>query len=307
MTEPMDVLRDFEVRKTKQQKQAFRDAVTAYAQSLGYTVTVEQGKRGVNNVVIGDPATAEYLVTAHYDTPARMILPNLLTPCNLLTYLLYQILVVGVLIVAALATGWLVSLAGFPEFAFLFGYVVYFGLLILMMAGPANPHNANDNTSGVVTALEIARTLPENHRSKAAFVLFDLEEMGLIGSAAYRKAHKEETDKQIILNLDCVGDGNNIVLFPTRKLCKDRAKMERLCGIVSRNGKKTISVCNKGFRTYPSDQKHFPYGIGIAAFHRKKGVGLYLSRIHTPKDTVLDETNVNTLRAALTSLISPGI
>lgn len=304
MTEPMDVLRRFEVRKTKQQKQAFRDAVAEYAGHLGYTVRIEQSKRGVNNVIIGDPATAEYLITAHYDTPARMLLPNLLTPCNLLTYLLYQFLVIGLLAAAAVATGWLASLVGLPGFAC--GYVMYFGLLILMMAGPANPHNANDNTSGVVTALEIARTLPENHRSKAAFVLFDLEELGLLGSAAYRKAHKAETEKQVILNLDCVGDGNSIVLFPTKKLCKDRARMEKLCAIVSRNGKKTISVCNKGFRTYPSDQKNFPYGVGIAAFRRKKGVGLYVARIHTAKDTILDETNVNILRAALTSLISPG-
>ena len=304
MTEPMDVLRSFEVRKTKAQKQAFRDAALAYAQNLGYAVKVESGKRNVNNVVIGDPAAAEYLITAHYDTPARMLLPNLLTPRNLLTFLLYQFLVVGILLLAAGFAGWLAYLAGLPAFAF--GYLVYFGLLALMMAGPANPHNANDNTSGVVTLLEIARTLPENQRHKVAFVLFDLEEMGLIGSAAYRKAHKAETDRQIILNLDCVGDGNEIVLFPTKKLCKDSKKLRRLCSIVSRNGKKTISVCCKGFRYYPSDQKNFPYGVGIAAFRRKKRVGLYLSRIHTTKDTLLDETNVNILRAALTSLISPG-
>ena len=37
---------------------------------------------------------------------------------------------------------------------------------------------------------------------------------------------------------------------------------------------------------------------------RKSKFGLYLGRIHTKKDTVLEETNVNILRAALTSFIS---
>ena len=33
---PMDVFTAFPVRKTKHQKQAFRDAVQAYAASMGY-------------------------------------------------------------------------------------------------------------------------------------------------------------------------------------------------------------------------------------------------------------------------------
>ena len=61
----------------------------------------------------------------------------------------------------------------------------------------------------------------------------------------------------------------------------------------------------KGFAFYPSDQMNFPYGVGICALHKGK-LGLYLSRIHTPKDTILEETNVNILRAALTSLICCG-
>lgn len=301
---PKDVLKQFPVRKSKRQKQAFRDGVQAYCQSLGYEVTVEDGSFGARNLIIGDPKCADYLVTAHYDTPPRMWLPNMVTPCNLVVYLLYQLLQVGLLILAAIIPGCIVGiLSGDSQIGSLVGVAMYWALLILMRFGPANPTNANDNTSGVVTVLEMARTLPENQRRRAAFVLFDLEEAGLLGSSAYRKAHKAETDRQIVLNLDCVGDGNEILLIPSKKVCKDEVKLRRLCTIVSRNGKKTIAVCNKGFRFYPSDQKHFPYGVAIGAFHRKKGIGPYYSRIHTAKDTILDETNVNVLRAALTSLI----
>lgn len=304
LTTPMDVLKTFPVRKTKLQKQAFRDAVQSYAQNLGYDVTVEQGSFGVHNLLIGNPETAKYLVTAHYDTCARMLLPNLITPCNALTFWSYQILIVLLLMVETLVISTIVSLiAGNTEIASLVAVVVYWILLLLLMIGPANKNNANDNTSGVVTVLEILRTMPENQRNKVCFVLFDLEEAGLLGSSAYRKAHKTETDRQVVVNLDCVGDGDHILLFPTKKLKKDTHKLPPIYKTCGYFGKKSILVRDKGFGFYPSDHANFPYGVGIGAFHIQKGVGHYYSRIHTPKDTLLDQTNVNLLRAAITSMI----
>ena len=71
--EAMDVLHLHPIRKTKKQKQAFREDVQAYCERLGYAVTVEKGSMGARNVVIGDPEKAKYLVTAHYDTPAAIL------------------------------------------------------------------------------------------------------------------------------------------------------------------------------------------------------------------------------------------
>ena len=304
LTTPMDVLTAFPIRRSKKQKQAFRDAVISYCAGLGYATKVEKGSMGAQNLIIGDPSRAKYLVTAHYDTPASIGIPNVITPCNLVTFILYQLFVVAVFFAVSIAAALPAALlTENRQLAFAVWYVVYFGLLFLMMFGPANKSNANDNTSGVVTVLETLRTMPENQREKAAFILFDLEEAGLIGSSSYRKAHKAETDRQVILNLDCVGDGSEIVFFPTKKLCKDKTALAHLGKAAGRYGPKSIAVCAKGFRTYPSDQKNFPYGVGIAAFRRKKGIGLYCARIHTKKDTILEETNVNLLRAALTTLI----
>ena len=301
---PMDILSQFPVRKSKAQKQAFRDSVKTYAESLGYPVSIEKGSFGVRNVVIGNPESAKYLVTAHYDTCARMVLPNMITPCNLLIYLVYQILVLLTILVPSLAVGFLFGwIPGVKGFAGTAALAVYWGLLLLMMRGPANPNNANDNTSGVVTLLEIARSIPENQRSKVCFVLFDLEEAGLLGSAAYAKAHKPQVKNQVVLNMDCVGDGDHILLMPTKKLKKDIPKFTPIFKACGYFGAKSILVKDKGYYFYPSDQSNFPYGVGIAAFHKKKGMGLYFSRIHTPKDTVLDQTNVNLLRAAITTVI----
>ena len=302
---PVDIDRLYPVRKSKKQKMAFLKDTVRYVTGLGYNCNVEKGSMGAQNIVIGDPKSAKYLITAHYDTPASIGLPNLITPCNLLTFILYQILLVGGFLIVSFGAAIAVDrYFESPKVALLTWYVIYFGLLFLMMFGPANRHNSNDNTSGVVTLLETARTLPVNQRQKVCFVLFDLEEAGLIGSSSYRKAHKKETDHQIVLNLDCVGDGDEIVFFPTRKMRKNASAMTWLSRVYGKLGAKSIAQRRKGFAYYPSDQGNFPTGVGICALKRSKRVGLYLDRIHTWRDTNLDETNVNILRAALTTLIS---
>lgn len=299
---PMDILTEFPVRKTRQQKQAFRDGVCTYGERLGYPVTVESGPFGCRNVIFGDPDKAHYLVTVHYDTPARLLFPNFCTPCNGMLYLLREvcmwlaIMLITVMagVLAALMAGeWIIPFVTFP---------MVFGIVGLLFIGPANKSNVNDNSSGVITLLEIMKTLPENCRSKVCFVLFDLEEAGLIGSGHYRKNHTEATDRQLVLNLDCVGDGDHIRMFPTKKLRKDRVKCTSLYKACGYFGKKDMLVHETGFYLYPSDQRRFPYGVGICALNRRKKL-LYLSRIHTPGDTILDITNVNILRAALTTFI----
>ena len=300
---PMDIFRDFPVRKTKKQKQAFREAVQSYAEQLGYPCTVESGSLGSRNLVIGNPEQADYLVTAHYDTCARLPIPNFLTPCNFWPFLLWQVvqvfLILGVCILMGLGVGFLTGSGAIGSWC---GYLMIWVILALMLIGPANPSNANDNTSGVVTLLEIAKSMPGNQRKKVCFVLFDLEEAGLIGSASYRKAHKSQTDRQMVLNLDCVGDGDYLTLFPTKRLKKDRKRLKSLYKACGYFGKKSILVHEQGFSFYPSDQANFPWGVGICALD-KRGKTLYLSRIHTKKDTILERTNVNLLRAALITYI----
>ena len=304
LTKPMDVLTQFPVRKSKKQKQAFRDAVQSYVKDLGYESNVEQGNFGARNLIIGDPTKASYLITAHYDTCARLPVPNLITPCSLLYFIGCQIFLTLVI----LLPGFLLGIVGGillnnSAAAGILCYAFVILMILLMLIGPANPSNANDNTSGVVALLEIARSLPENQRSRVCFVLFDLEEAGLIGSASYRKAHKKETDRQTVLNLDCVGEGDEIRMFPTKRLKKHISRIRPLyrgCGYF---GNKSLLMVDKGFSIYPSDQANFPYGVGFAALKKSK-FGLYLGRIHTSRDTILEETNVNILRAAIITMIS---
>ena len=304
LTTPIDVLAEFPVRKNKIQKMKFCNEVQRYAQNMGYPVVIESSSRNCRNIIVGDPQTAKYVVTAHYDTPPRMFLPNFITPCNPVIYFLYQTVVVLLLLGISLGLAFGVgTIFQMPQLRFPVWYFSYLGMLMLMLFGPPNPSNANDNTSGIVTLLEIAKSMPQSARNKVCFVLFDLEEKGLVGSRAYQKKHKNETSGQIILNLDCVGDGDEIMLFPTKKMQSRKNVLLQLERISGRFGKKSIKLHRKGVAICPSDHKNFPYAVGIMAFNREKFIGLYCDRIHTKRDTVLDQTNVNIIRAALVTLI----
>ena len=308
-----EVLARWQTRKTKRQKRAFEEFLLSALRDAGYADARAEECGALlksRNLIAGDPGKAKVIFTAHYDTCAVLPVPNYITPMNLPVWIFYQLLLVLGIFLAATALGALVWLLPLSEDAlFLASKLVFTGSMLFMgiwmIAGKASAHTANDNTSGVVTLLEIARSLPESQRGKVCFVLFDLEEAGLIGSAAYRKAHKKASDSQLVLNLDCVGDGDHIRFFPTKKLEKDRKKLTSLYKACGYFGKKDVLVHEKGFSVYPSDQANFPYGVGICAL-RKKGKTLYLSRIHTPKDTILEETNVNILRAALITFITCG-
>ena len=300
INEPLDILQLYPIRKTAGQKDAFRADVQRYIRELGYEVHTESCGRDGQNLVFGAPDTADYLITAHYDTPASIGIPNVCTPCNALRsrvqFLVSFLLSFGL----SLGAGLLLKAGYILPGVLLFLPILIF--LYLIRNGPANVNNANDNTSGVVTLLEIARTLPEAHRNKVGFILFDLEEKGLKGSAAYRKAHKEITEKQLVLNIDCVGDGDHILLMPMKNARKDAKLIEKLKYLGGWFGKKQILTIEKGYCRYNSDHRNFPLAVGVGAFHKKKKTYV-LDKIHTKHDTNLDMTNVNLLRGALITLI----
>ena len=303
LEKPMDVLRSHPIRRTDEQKTAFISAVTQYVTHLGYPINTEQDDKN-RNIVIGNPERARYLVTAHYDTPVSSLFPNILLPKNFALFYLYQIGVILAYMLIALvicAPVWLLTQN--RTATFVVWYIAYMVQAMWGRIGKPNKHNANDNTSGVVTLLETAGALPQNQRERVCFVLFDQEEKGLVGSKIYRKAHKEQTDKQIVLNLDCVGDGDIIQFEPVKSLQKDIATLEKISAICQTVGNKELRL-EKGPFTGSSDQKSFPKAFGIKALRYKKGVGLYCGHIHTNRDKTLDETNINILRTALITIIS---
>lgn len=298
------ILDEMQVRKSRKQKAAFRAWLCGELEAAGYAPTVEESF-AARNVVVGDPNTAKVLYTAHYDTQAVLPIPNFITPRNLLFYVLYQLVIVIPMFVAvAVAEGVILSFAPGALLPLLMpltsiGLCAFFVWWII--DGPANKHTANDNTSGVAALAETALALPPELREKVCFVFFDNEEKGMFGSAAFAKRHKAVKKNTLVINFDCVGDGDSIQFFPQKRLKKDAAALEAIEAAFRPSGDKDVQIV-RGFGFYPSDNASFKRGAGVCALKHKPVIGYYMDRIHTARDTVCDERNIELLRVGAVRL-----
>ena len=286
-----EILDKYQVRKTSSQKTAF----IAFMKEKYPRLHVEEGGfPRCRNLVVGDPARAKMVFCAHYDTCAVMPFPNLITPKNILFYLLYSILVcLPFLALGAAATGLMSYVTDSYAILYWTFLIVYFAAFFgMMLLGPANKHTVNDNTSGVITLCELLEKLPESVREQICFVFFDHEESGLIGSKKFFKTHKAAMKNIPVINFDCVSDGDHILLVQSKPFMKQYGDALKTA-FADEDGLQ-IHFAKSSTTLYPSDQGNFPVSVGVAAM--KRGwMGLYLDRIHTPRDTVMKKENIRYL------------
>lgn len=286
------ILKDYMVRKTKDQKTRFID----YMKGVFPELAVEEDKKN-RNLVLGDPTSAKVILTAHYDTCTKMPVPNFITPMNMLVYLGYQILImIPFLLIFWAVRGLVLALTQFEYWSLLLGYLAAMGALYyLMIGGPANPWTANDNTSGVITLVEIWHALTPEQRSQVAFVFFDNEENGLLGSGAFRKRHKKEAlEQKLVLNFDCVSDGDHLLFVLNKPAVEQYGDAFRRAFPATQEKAVYVESTAKAF--YPSDQSQFPVNAVAASMNKHKMLGLYMDKIHTPKDRCFDTRNIEFLR-----------
>lgn len=294
----------FPIRRKAEQKKAFRDWAVAEIRRMGYSVKVEQsGIACHENIIVGNPESAPVLFTAHYDTPARALLPNILLPRNPIVYLLYQLLIVLILLGGTVAVMLVAgSLTGSAEVARLLWILTYFGILMLMsFGGVANKHNAN-SSSGLAAVMTLMARLPQEDRGKAAFILFDNEEKGLGGSKAYAKDHQQVAYTRFTVNLDCVGVGEDFLVI-SRKIA--RQHREFACFQRHMEGVTThrVHFFDALGSVYNATWKSFKSGVNIFACKTSPVVGFYTPDLCTAKDTEADAGNIAALAEALAACV----
>ena len=294
----------FPIRKTAAQKKAFRQWVMAEIAQMGYSVRVEQNDKGrQQNVIVGDPEHAQVTFTAHYDTPATILLPDLQIPRNFPVYLLWQLVIIGGMLAISFAAGaGLGLLTGSGDVMILTFFGAFLLLMWLQLSGFANKNNVNDNTAGMAVLLETMARIPEESRDKAAFILFDNMEKGRKGSKAYCRDHLEMHHTRFVVNADSVGVGD-VFLVSAPSLAvqlPQYAKLQKaLAACPERESRFHSSLTTRG----NSDYRSFKCGVGITAYQQMPGVGLYLGGLHTAADDEADQVNIDCLARAFAVLV----
>lgn len=295
------ILEEMQVRKSSREKREFRSWLMEELRAVGYQPREEHGFFAGHNVIVGDPEKAKVLYTAHYDTQAVLPFPNFITPRNMGIYLWVQLLIcLGFFAIVAVVEGVvLLAVEAMDAVVDLWWLMPQVSMILCallvwwMFFGKANKHTANDNTSGVITLLETALALPIEDRDKVCFVFFDNEERGMLGSAHFAGKRKKVKQETLVLNFDCVSDGDSIQFFPTKALRKEEETLKAIeAAFLSTEGKE-VEVYRPG-GVYPSDNASFKRACGVCALKEKKFY--YMDRIHTPKDTVFMEENITLLR-----------
>lgn len=282
------ILDDFQVRKSLRQKTLFIELLKNYIPSLQIE---SEGLIKTRNLVIGDLDKADAIFSAHYDTCAWMPVPNFIMPRNIFITLGYSfLLVIPIFLIVALMNLLLGLVTSHFWIHYWLSLLCACGILYLMIAGPANRHTANDNTSGVITLCEIYASLSSEEKERIAFVFFDLEEAGLIGSSRFRKKHKKQMKNKLLVNFDCVSDGDHILLSVNKAATKQYGQQIEDAFRDADNKHFLVFPSTKVY--YPSDQANFDMTIAVAALKYKKGFGYYMNRIHTQRDTIFDQSNI---------------
>jgi hypothetical protein len=281
-------------RYRRREKDAFLDACRGEFTRLGYAdeEIVVQKSFLSKNLVVG-PADAEYLVTAHYDTPGRNGFLLCFSP--LVGQTLANVAFSVILIAAMFFSGFnfTVKSEGLIMQIFDIAMLVFFAAFILGFL-LKNKQNRNDNTSGVIGVIGVAAHIAENEelRKKCAFVLFDNEEWGLLGASAFaswRKKTFPKIEDCVMINLDCIGNGDTLLVAATKRHEEWKGISEFL------KGEGYNVAAKRSGMIFLSDHAHFPKGLQLA-FVRKSALGpLYIPKIHTSRDTVCDVPNIGKL------------
>ncbi len=292
------LLEKYQVRKTYQQKTAFLSWAQEEIEKMGYQARVEEYHDAFKcrNLIVGKPEEAKVIYTAHYDTQPVMPLPNMVFPKNTLATLGAQLPILVIMFVLCRSMVFLMGrLAGddpmlslvLVELGLLGVLALFLGLLFF---GPANQHTANDNTSGTACLMEMMAQMPEEMRKHAAFIFFDQEEKGKVGSLQFAKKYPEIKKNGYVMNLDCIGDGNHMMIVTPKKT--PDAELTQLEQLFPGNDAFVSEAITAKHANYNSDQRSFKRGYAIAALHLHPTFGLHLKRIHTKRDTICEKANL---------------
>ena len=294
------------VRMQRKQKKAFRDYVAQKSKQMNYKCK-EDKHALATNVVVGDLDSAKYVFTAHYDTPPR--LPRFFTKHMSLYTALAAAALVGICYSSAALAFELTKSPEIMETVFNIAQIGMYGTIglstlhVLGFLGTPNPTNYDDNTSGCYALLKLMQeyeNLPYASKKQVAFIFFDNEEKGLIGSLSHRLKHKKNLKGKTYINLDCVGRGDQMNLY---HFGKKPAIVEELQAVLKTN--KLFKAEPKKSNIISSMSDHFSFKdedhVTLLSVDSKNPKSLY-GHIHSSADDYIDKENIDNIVETINEL-----
>ncbi len=283
----------YPVRRTGAQKAECRSWLMRELKRAGWRVQEERYGRanGSVNVVAGDPDRAVLFLCAHYDTAARMPVPDFVSPTNVAAHVAYHLVTALAIVTAAFLLSLAVSFPlNKPELMLPLFLILALAALGMSAFGPANKSSANGSSSGVLALLAAAKVMAYDKR--VCLVFLDNNERNLLGASAFKKRHMERAGESLFIHFDCVGDGENLLLMPSKHSRWDAALLEALRAAFPEADGMHPCLRDKGLHYYPSDNRKFRFHVAVCACRYLAGLGYYIPHLRTKKDTVLEERNI---------------
>ena len=281
-----DLLQKYPIRRTRAQKDSFRQYAKKIARTAGIKTTEERNSYGSVNLVFGSMKHARVVISAHYDTPKRSFFPMLYCydkPWVSYLLSLFSYVVPAVVIIL------LVPLAFFLP--------IWLGVTVLMKVAFTNRHNANSNTSGVALLLMLMRQLTPAQRKKTVLVLLDHKEKSMRGAVFFCRKYQQQLKEMPLINLDCVGCGNTFGLLANKQSAQIADKIA--AALTPFLQERTVFTGKQKDMLFPSDHIPFPQALTLMSFLKKPRLGRYLGPVKSSRDTLIDSDNLEQLTAGL--------
>lgn len=294
----MKELLDIRKRFNRYEKTKFLNIVEKKLSELGYET---ERKKFVNLLVSENLETKnnnpEYIFIAHYDTGT--IMPFWMNWLMKLIGVNRQILMI------VFTVGLISYLIPFVE-----GYDPFIGRILslifvisLLLAFIPNRRNLDDNTSGVIALLNLAKRFKEEGLDNAKFVFVDNEELGLFGSSAHKRYLERNSfiSKSCkVISIDCVGGSGKTPLIIRNSKSDYASLFQDAIG-------KGFDKCEMVKMLFPaSDNYSFKnYGAINISFVDKTIIpnGYYIKDIHSYKDKKIDLEKIDKLCDIITEMV----
>jgi hypothetical protein len=297
----------FPKRVTRKDKERFLDQLEQELQARSFETTRPAVRYLLQSrLLLTTCENPKVIFTAHYDTPT--IMPIWVSVFMTLIGHTRQILGSFLFMLIIYVPIFLISIFA-PENTAISAVVsAVFLLLILSMLTlfVPNPHNREDNTSGVIGLMALAEWLKDKPelRRQVQLIFFDNEELGLLGSSGLKRQwdkKKYPYREAAVINLDCISRGRIPLIVHHGN---DRVA-NQLMPYLTRHLPQTI---NFHLRFLPlSDNFTFRKIGAVDISYAEPAVlpgGYYIPRVHRPNDNDFSAERAALLIHALTEYLA---